>query len=108
MREWADRRRPALEREPWCSAPPFAILCLQHRLALHSNAEIAAHYGISDGAVRSHLDRLRRHLASKAPLPVGGQAELLVIAERDGVPQSRLTHSPVNQGRHLSEGEAHS
>lgn len=108
MREWSDQRRPALEREPWCSAPPFAILCLQHRLALHSNAEIAAHYGRSVESVWLHNRRLLAHVRRMCPLPVHDLADVLVLAERDGVPLRQLTGSGSDRGEGLPEGETHS
>lgn len=97
-----------LQREPWRSAPPFAVRLLQHRLALHSNAEIAIHYGKSTDTVRSHLKRLVRHLRTRYPLPIHGLSDALVLAERDGVPLERLTRTGSNDDGGLPEGEAHS
>lgn len=95
--------REPLEREPWKSAPAFAVRLLQHRLALHSVAEIAEHYEMTEHAVRLHWARLADHLRARSALPIRGQVEMLILAERDGLPLLYLRRSSHDAAAELPE-----
>ncbi len=75
---------------PWDECTVRQILYLRHRLALEPHDAIARRYGISESGVRHALGRIQR------AFQVTREADLLVLAERDGVRPLKLCE--VDQG----------
>lgn len=83
--------------EPWRSVSPRTMLYVRHRLARHTNREIASWYGVSEATVRWSLvkvsKRFRRH-----GLRVHGVADVLILAAYDRLPAEPLPADPTFVG----------
>ena len=90
-----DRPADPLRRHPWCLLPPRGLLYLRHRLALATNRQIAAAYGIGLESARKQLKEVTARLRAMTTLAIPGFYEVLVLAAQDGVPPEPLPPAQV-------------
>jgi len=64
---------------------PRSILYIQHRLARHTDAEIALRYAVSRVSVRCALSKATRIVRHRSRLRCNGVSDLLLIAQADGI-----------------------
>lgn len=87
----------ALTTEPWRSVPPRTMLYVRHRLARHTNRDIARHYKISEATVRWSLITLARRFRRHG-LRVHGVTDVLILAAQDRLPAEPLPADPTFVG----------
>ena len=89
---------------PWCWMQPRSVLYIQHRLARYTDAEIAARYGVSRGAVRWALSKGLRIIRHRSRLRCHDVTDMLLIAQADGLPLMALV-TPVSNSADAADAQ---
>lgn len=81
------------EPEPWRSLSATGVMYLRHRMARHTNAEIASHYGIKPTKVVWHLGYVLRSFQKHTGLRLPDVTSLALLAVQHGLkPLDLPTH----------------